>query len=67
MSEKNGNQDVPSFEGTILGRTVSVPQAPRSIPIDQVGDSRAGNKPYNGDASSARMVARYKAPPPPVS
>jgi hypothetical protein len=48
MSDKNRFQDVKSFEGNLPNRE---PQAPRSIPIEKVGDDRAGNKPYNGDAS----------------
>jgi hypothetical protein len=65
MSEtKNGLQDVPSNEADLPN---TQPQAPRSIPIDKVGDTRAGNKPYNGDASSPRMRGRNSPVPPPVS
>ena len=62
---KNGPQDVPSRESALPN---TEPQAPRSIPLSQVGDDRAGNKPYNGDASSSRMRGRSgNAVPPPVS
>jgi hypothetical protein len=68
MSEtKNGPyQDVPSRESALPN---TEPQAPRSIPLSEVGDDRAGNKPYNGDASSSRMRGRGGScpVPPPVS
>jgi len=62
---KNGLQDVASRE-SVLPNTE--PQAPRSIPLAQVGDDRDGNKPFNGDASSARMRGRCNCfVPSPVS
>ena len=56
-----GYQDVPSREGNLPN---TEPQAPRSIPLSEVerdrtgGGNRAGNQPYNGDASSSRMRGR---------
>ena len=52
---KNALQDVPSRESALPN---TEPQAPRSIPLSQVGDDRAGNVPYNGDASNSRMKTR---------
>lgn len=63
MAIKNGLQDVPSREAKLPN---TEPQAPRSIPLSEVGDDRAGNKPYNGDASSSRMRTRNAPVPPPV-
>jgi hypothetical protein len=56
MSEgKNRFQDVPSRESALPN---TEPQAPRSIPLTQVGDDRSGNVPYSGDASNSRMRTR---------
>jgi hypothetical protein len=71
---RNRYQDVPSFDGEILGRTESVPQAPRVVPLSEVeanksgGGNRGGNQPLNGDASSSRMRGRSgnATVPPPV-
>lgn len=59
---KNNLQDVPSFEGQLPNRE---PQAPRSIPLSQVGDTRAGNAPYNGDTANSRMRSRCTPVDPP--
>jgi hypothetical protein len=67
----NKYKDVASREGNLPN---TAPQAPRCIPLSEVesdrtgGGNRAGNQPYNGDASSSRMRGRggNSAPPPPV-
>lgn len=58
--------DIGSVSGPVPTIAPRQPQGVREVDYRPV-DDRAGNTPYNGNASSARMISRGTPPPPPVS
>ena len=47
MSKKTTSETCDTCNADVL--PAGKPQAPRSVPISEVGDDRAGNRPYSGE------------------